>query len=275
MWDRHDERCCYSICRWRINFAIIGNILKPKSFAGLFASRTFGRTRNAAPHDLRQRSNIRGRRSTRDDRRRDRAIYLCELRQLRVDAVQDARACWEPAIHPPLAGCRYWLATGLSIASMRVSIDVSSVRRTTAFEYAIRFLLGGIITAVTGLIANRYGAAAVGLFHAFPAIFPASVTRVEKHEIEKKHSAGLHGSIRGREAAALEAAGAAIGSIGLFGFAIFVGRFAGRYRSSTVLLSATLVWFATAGLIWRLRKNRMLKRLKARLYRGPQCRGTD
>jgi len=31
---------------------------------------------------------------------------------------------------------------------MRVSIDVSSVRRTTAFEYAIRFLLGGIITAV-------------------------------------------------------------------------------------------------------------------------------
>jgi len=158
---------------------------------------------------------------------------------------------------------------------MRVSIDVSSVRRTTAFEYAIRFLLGGIITAVTGLIANRYGAAAGGLFLAFPAIFPASVTLVEKHEIEKKHSAGLHGTIRGREAAALEAAGAAIGSIGLFGFAIFVGRFAGRYRPSIVLLSATLVWFATAGLIWRLRKNRMLKRLKARLYQASQCRGTD
>ena len=159
---------------------------------------------------------------------------------------------------------------------MRVSIDVSSVRRTTVFEYAIRFLLGGIITAVTGLIANRFGAAAGGLFLALPAIFPASVTLVEKHEIEKKHSTGLRGTIRGREAAALDAAGAAIGSIGLFGFAIFVGRFAGRYSAWTVVLSATLIWFATAGLIWRLHKSRMLKRFKARLASNdPRYRDTD
>jgi hypothetical protein len=68
---------------------------------------------------------------------------------------------------------------------MRVSIDVSSLRRTTVFEYAIRFLLGGIITAVTGLIANRFGAAAGGLFLAFPAIFPASVTLVESTKLKK------------------------------------------------------------------------------------------
>lgn len=110
-------------------FAIIGDILKPKSFAGLFGAAPFGLTRNAAPHDLCQRSNIRGRRSARDDRRRDRAIYLCELRQLRVDAVQDARACCERTIHPALAGCSYWLATGLSKACGSQSMSPAYAER--------------------------------------------------------------------------------------------------------------------------------------------------
>lgn len=147
---------------------------------------------------------------------------------------------------------------------MRVSIDLSGVRRTTAFEYAVRFLMGGIITALAGIIANRFGAAAGGLFLAFPAIFPASATLVEKHEIEKKQAAGLHGNIRGRRAAAVDAAGTVIGSIGLFGFAIFVEHLAGKHRPWIVLLSATLVWLTIAGMTWRLYKSRMLNRLKTR-----------
>jgi hypothetical protein len=99
-----------------------------------------------------------------------------------------------------------------------------------------------------------------------PAIFPASETLVEKHEIEKKQGAGLHGSIRGRSAAAVDAAGAATGSIGLFGFALLVEHLAGCYRPSIVLLSATILWFAIAGLLWRLRKSGMLKRHRAGLH---------
>jgi hypothetical protein len=57
---------------------------------------------------------------------------------------------------------------------------------------------------------------------AFPAILPASATLVEKHEREKKQAAGILQMIRGRQAAALEARGAAMGSIGLAVFA-FVG----------------------------------------------------
>jgi hypothetical protein len=53
------------------------------------------------------------------------------------------------------------------------------------------------------------------LFLAFPAIFPSSATSVEKHEKQKKQQRGSDGTIPGREATGLDAAGAAIGSIGL------------------------------------------------------------
>ena len=151
---------------------------------------------------------------------------------------------------------------GLNVAMMRVSVTLSSVRRTTLFEYLIRFVLGGIITAVAGVIATRFGPAAGGLFLAFPAIFPASATLVEKHEIEKKRSHGLDGRIRGRKAAALDAAGAAIGSIGLFGFAIFVEELVGKFHPWIILVGGTILWFLIAVLIWRLRKGRLLKRLR-------------
>ena len=84
----------------------------------------------------------------------------------------------------------------------------------------MRFLFGGAITAITGMLANRYGPVFGGLFLAFPALFPASATLLESHEREKKRRAGIANTSRGREAAALDARGAAIGSIGLVGFAL-------------------------------------------------------
>jgi hypothetical protein len=73
----------------------------------------------------------------------------------------------------------------------------------------------GAATVFTGLIGSRYGASVGGLFLALPAIFCASATLIEKHEIRRKREAGLVGSRRGREAAALDAAGAGLGSIGM------------------------------------------------------------
>ena len=57
---------------------------------------------------------------------------------------------------------------------MKVHADFSALRRTKWYEYAIRFLFGGIITAITGMIAKKFGPQVGGLFLAFPAIFPAS-----------------------------------------------------------------------------------------------------
>ena len=101
-------------------------------------------------------------------------------------------------------------------------LDLAQVRRTKWHEYAVRFVFGGLITAAAGFIAHRYGPATGGLFLAFPAIFPASATLVEKHETQKKRCAGLNGVIRGRDAAALDAVGTALGCIGLAGFALVV-----------------------------------------------------
>lgn len=146
---------------------------------------------------------------------------------------------------------------------MRISVDLSDVRETTAFEYAIRFLLGGLITAIAGLITDKYGPAVGGLFLAFPAILPATASLVEKHEIEKKRAAGLRGKLRGSWAAALEGAGAAIGTVGLFGFAIIVEYFVTKHNPWPVLVGATIAWFLIAAAIWRMRESGVRRRLRA------------
>jgi hypothetical protein len=111
---------------------------------------------------------------------------------------------------------------------MRVSADFSALKETKWYEFAVRFFFGGAITVITGLLAKHYGPVFGGLFLAFPAIFPASATLVEKHEREKKQRAGIMHTIRGRQSAALDARGAAIGSLGLIVFAIVVWRFLER-----------------------------------------------
>jgi hypothetical protein len=85
---------------------------------------------------------------------------------------------------------------------MRIQIDTSSLRRIEWHEYLTRFLLGGAVTIVTGLIANGYGPVIGGLFLAFPAIFPASAALLDEHEREKKRKAGIPVTHRGRLAVA-------------------------------------------------------------------------
>lgn len=140
-----------------------------------------------------------------------------------------------------------------------IQVDLSALTKTKWYEYAVRFLFGGAITVVTGLLANRYGPVFGGLFLAFPAIFPASATLVEKHEREKKQKAGILKTTRGRQAAALDARGALIGSIGLVCFALVVWKLLPDWTGSTTFLAALSTWLAVSILIWRLRKHYWLK----------------
>src|SRR5438105_15081010 len=107
---------------------------------------------------------------------------------------------------------------------MGIRLKWSALKQSRWYEYVLRFVLEGLATAMAGAIAQFFGPEAGGLFLAFPAIFCASATLVEKHERERKEEAGLLGTRRGKEAAALDAAGAALGSIGLltFGAAIWL-----------------------------------------------------
>lgn len=64
---------------------------------------------------------------------------------------------------------------------MLIKFKTSALRRTRWYEYALRFFFGGAVTVGAGLIAKFYGPVFGGLFLAFPAIFPASATLVQKH----------------------------------------------------------------------------------------------
>ena len=72
-----------------------------------------------------------------------------------------------------------------------IRFSPSSLREGRWYEYLIRFALGGAATVFTGLVSSRYGASIGGLFLALPAIFCASATLIEKHEIRRKREAGF------------------------------------------------------------------------------------
>jgi len=137
---------------------------------------------------------------------------------------------------------------------VRISLSPSAVRELRPGELASRFVLGGAITAAAGFIASRYGPTLGGLFLAFPAILPASLTLVAKHQERRKMDRGLSGVVRGRHAASLDAFGALLGTGGLAGFAISTRILATRINAPSTLIAATATWFVIAIGLWRLRK---------------------
>jgi hypothetical protein len=142
----------------------------------------------------------------------------------------------------------------VAMKTMRIEINFSALRRTHWTEYAVRFLFGGAVTAITGLIAKRFGPGVAGLFLAFPAIFPAGATLVEKHQRIKKERVGLKGVRRGRAVASVDGAGSAMGSLGLIAFAVIVWRFLPGHSAWLVFAGAGAAWFLISLGIWRLRK---------------------
>lgn len=119
----------------------------------------------------------------------------------------------------------------------------------------MRFLFGGLCTAIAGLIAKRFGPGIGGLFLAFPAIFPASATMIEHHERRKKAKVGADGTTRGRLAASIDASGAVLGSIGLALFALVVWKALPGYNACGVIAFAVVGWAALSYLLWALHKD--------------------
>jgi Protein of unknown function (DUF3147) len=137
---------------------------------------------------------------------------------------------------------------------MKIKINLASLKQIQWHEYLTRFLLGGSITVATGLIARHFGPIVGGLFLAFPAIFPSGATLIEKHERDKKRRAGIPHTIRGRLAAALDARGAAMGTIALAAFGLLVWKLLPAHNAAVILTAALTLWLALAILIWRVRK---------------------
>ena len=120
---------------------------------------------------------------------------------------------------------------------MTPTIDIENLKQKNLREFAIRFGFGGAITAVTHLIAQAFGPSVAGLFLAFPAILPASLTLIRRHD--------------GPREAAEDALGALPGSValGLFAACVWYG-FAHDYRPGAVVFTAAIVWLTSGVLFW-------------------------
>lgn len=143
---------------------------------------------------------------------------------------------------------------------MKIKVQIAALRGTHRTQYAVRFILGGLVTVMTGWIAKQFGPAVGGLFLAFPAIFPASATLIAKRERQKKARKNLHGKVRGRRAAALDAAGAVLGAVGLMGFALTVWKGLPQLGAPATLCAAMMIWLAVSLPLWWLHKTSPCRR---------------
>jgi len=138
---------------------------------------------------------------------------------------------------------------------MGIDANFSSLKETKVQEQVVRFVLGGAVTVVVGLIAKRWGPVIGGLFLAFPSIFPSGATLIEEHEVVKKRKIGHDGRSRGRAAAGLDALGAALGSVGLAAFGVVLWRCLSTHGMWPSLGLASGAWLLVAGGLWVLRRH--------------------
>ena len=165
-------------------FAALGDALRPKTFAGLFGTAPSIELATL----LITLSN-------------EAQAVAVEARSMILGALALAAYSWTVCILLRSSECRRlprpWrlFSSGCSrrsglprscSASHDHSAQSVGARETSWHEYLVRFALGGAMTVVAGLIAAGFGPVLGGLFLAFPAIFPASVTLVEKHVRERR-----------------------------------------------------------------------------------------
>lgn len=147
---------------------------------------------------------------------------------------------------------------------MMVQAKLASLKGIALNEWAVRFFFGGAVCVAAGLIARRFGPSVGGLFLAFPAIFPAGASMVEAHEKKHKARAGFDGTNRGRTVAGVDAAGAALGSIGLAGFALTCWICLPRLSTPATFAAAIAVWITLSITSWLLSKSSTFRHMRGR-----------
>lgn len=137
---------------------------------------------------------------------------------------------------------------------MRLRLTFDSLKQTKPLEYVSRFVFGGLVTVTAGWIADRYGPEVGGLFLAFPGIFPAGVSLVEKHKRVREEAEGKVGTWSARGEASVEAAGASAGAIGLMGFAGVLWWGMAEHGLLPMLATAGAAWLGVSWVCWWARE---------------------
>lgn len=108
------------------------------------------------------------------------------------------------------------------------SFDLSKVRGAKPKELLVRFVLGAAVSVVAGIVSEGVGPRLGGVFLAFPAILPASLTFVQGKE-------GTHKADR-------DATGAVMGGLALVVFAAVAESTFTRLNPALVLLCSLAGW---------------------------------
>lgn len=108
-----------------------------------------------------------------------------------------------------------------------VGFDWSKVRSVKPSEVGTRFAFGAGVALVAGIIGAAIGAKVGGLFLAFPAILPASLTLIERKE--------------GMTKAWADASGGVLGAVGMAAFAL-TALLLLRWNPVIALLLALIAW---------------------------------
>lgn len=149
---------------------------------------------------------------------------------------------------------------------MILVFEPSGLKEARWYQFALRFVVGGAVTAGAGLVAQHWGPVIGGLFLTFPAIFPASATLIAEHETEKKQKVGIECPRRGRKAAALDAAGAVLGGWALLCFGYLAWKMLPVIPAPGALSLAGLIWLTVAVSLWWTR--RYVRRLRVTATRS-------
>ena len=99
-------------------------------------------------------------------------------------------------------------------------------------DYALRFVFGAAISLAAGLIGMKFGPVVGGLFLAFPAILPASLTLIEQKE--------------GKEEASIDSLGAILGAVAMLVYAVVVVLWVAKLGVVPALLVAVVAWAVVA-----------------------------
>ena len=121
---------------------------------------------------------------------------------------------------------------------VRPGIEPGKLGAVRVQDYLVRFVLGAAVSIGAGLLGQAVGVRFGGVFLAFPAILPASLTLIQEKE--------------GTRRASRDAIGAVLGGIALIVFAA-IGEVAFRRVPATVaLLLVLLGWVAAALALYML-----------------------
>jgi hypothetical protein len=133
---------------------------------------------------------------------------------------------------PAARGARRRRTAGSPGGGRLFAVDLGSLREIRVRALALRFVFGAAVSVVAGLVGIAAGQRAGGVMLAAPAVLPATLTIIERKE--------------GRGPAVTEVQGAVLGAVALIGFAVVAAASMARLPLAAALLGALAAWAAAA-----------------------------